>query len=269
MKRIHTLLILLSASISLSAASRQVIDSGWEFKGARYFNWHPATVPGCVHTDLMAIGQLEDPFVMMNEKAAQWVDKEDWVYRTHFDVDAALMAESNIEILFYGLDTFASVTLNGTQILSTDNMFRLWSADVKKLLKTKDNLLEICFHSPVARGIELWDKSMATTGIYYSCQNDQSKTGGIGNKRVSVFVRKAAYHFGWDWGPRLVTSGISGDVVLSGWSDVKMENPHYRTLALEKGRAKMRYESDITAERDMNCRLVIKDGTKKSELLTH
>ena len=142
MKRILTLLILLFATISLSAASRQVIDSGWEFKGARYFNWHPATVPGCVHTDLMAIGQLEDPFVMMNEKAAQWVDKEDWLYRTRFDVDAALMAESNIEILFYGLDTFASVTLNGTQILSTDNMFRLWSADVKKLLKAKDNLLD-------------------------------------------------------------------------------------------------------------------------------
>lgn len=262
MKRHITLLISIFAAISLSAASHQTLNSGWEFKGERYFNWHPATVPGCVHTDLMAIGQLEDPFVMMNEKAAQWVDKENWHYRMRFDVDGALMAESNIELLFYGLDTFATVTLNGTQILSTDNMFRLWSADVKKLLKAKDNLLEICFHSPIARGIELWDKSMAATGIYYRCQNDQSKTGGIGNKRVSVFVRKAAYHFGWDWGPRLVTSGINGDVVLSGWSDVKMENPHYRTLAIEKGRARMRYEADITAERDINCRLVIKDGAK-------
>ena len=240
--------------------SRQVVNRGWEFKGARSFNWHPATVPGCVHTDLMAIGQLEDPFVMLNEKSAQWVDKEDWLYRTRFDADAALMAESNIELLFYGLDTFATVTLNGTQILSTDNMFRLWSADVKHLLKAKDNLLEIHFHSPIARGIELWDRSKAATGIDYSCQNDQSQTGGIGNKRVSVFVRKAAYHFGWDWGPRLVTSGICGDVVLSGWSDVKIENPHYRTLALEKGGARMRYEADVTAERDMTCRLVIKDG---------
>ena len=56
-------------------------------------------------------------------------------------------------ICFDGLDTYADVILNGVKILSTDNMFRRWSVDVKKLLGEKENELEVYFHSPVKDGI--------------------------------------------------------------------------------------------------------------------
>ncbi len=106
------------------------LDDGWQFRQARLSNWHSATVPGTVQTDLMACHLLDDPFFRLNERGAQWVDKEDWIYEKHFDLPAVLKERSHVELCFQGLDTYADVTLNGKRILTADNMFRRWTADV-------------------------------------------------------------------------------------------------------------------------------------------
>ena len=94
--------------------------------GARGTNWYGATVPGTVHTDLMDNKLIDDPFYRLNERGVQWVDKEDWIYRTTFDVAPELLAKRNIVLHFEGLDTYADVTLNGKKVLAADNMFREW-----------------------------------------------------------------------------------------------------------------------------------------------
>lgn len=179
-----------------------------------------AKVPGCVHLDLLENKVIEDPFFRTNEKKQQWIDKEDWVYETEFDFDQNFLEEEFIELHFKGLDTYADVYLNDSLILKANNMFREWKLECKNLLNNGKNKLKIYFHSPIRIGLGLLEKN----GYPLPASNDQSEQGELGDKRVSPFTRKAPYHYGWDWGPRFVSSGIWRPVFLKAWSAVKIEN---------------------------------------------
>lgn len=196
------------------------INKGWKFKQARLTNWYPAIVPGVVQTDLMANGIIEDPFFRLNERGVQWVDKEDWIYETTFNLSKDLYNKRNIQILFNGLDTYADVFLNDKQIITANNMFRRWTADIKDILKEENNTLRVYFHSPIKIDIPKWD----ALPFPYMAGNDQSENGGVFDKKLSTVARKSGYHYGWDWGPRLVTSGIWRPVIIKAWDDAQIEN---------------------------------------------
>jgi beta-mannosidase len=198
------------------------INEGWTFRQAGEAEWLPATVPGTVHTDLMANGIIEDPYYRLNEHDVQWVDKVDWEYKTTFNVDGAFSGKDRMELDFKGLDTYADVFVNGDQVLQADNMFREWKADVKKVLKEGENELRIVLRSPITEGIKKYD---AQGYVIPVSDNDLAEIGKVEDgKKVSVYTRKAGYHFGWDWGPRLVTSGIWRPVTLKAWDDARIEN---------------------------------------------
>ena len=162
-------------SIVTAQPVRQYLYEDWEFRQARGVNWYPAKIPGTVHTDLMNNRLIEDPFFRLNERGVQWVDKEDWIYRTSFDLTPEVWGKSNIVLRFNGLDTYADVTLNGKKLFSADNMFREWQADVKSLLKEKGNELQIYFHSPIKIAMPQWEK----LPFQYRSSNDQSENGGL------------------------------------------------------------------------------------------
>lgn len=170
----------------------------------------------------MANRIIEDPYFRLNERGVQWVDKEDWIYETHFEADAGLLAASRIELVFEGLDTYADVYLNDEKVLAADNMFRRWRTEVKRLLRPGENTLKVYFHSPIKVDLPKYD----SLPYRYEAVNDQSANGGLFDKRVSVFARKAGYHYGWDWGPRLVTSGIWRPGLSGGLE----RRPHQRCL---------------------------------------
>ena len=209
---------------------RQELNQNWQFRQVGTAEWLPAKVPGEVHTDLLSNNKIEDPFYRLNEHDLQWIDKEDWEYQTTFVVDAQTLARQHIEMVFHGLDTYAEVSLNGQSILSADNMFRTWEADVKALLKEGENELTIVFTSPIKKGIEKYGQLDYTIPV---SGNDLAEIGKVeGNKKVSVFTRKAGYHFGWDWGARLVTSGIWKPVELLAWNDVMIRDVFIRQDSL-------------------------------------
>ncbi|MFV0418625.1 MAG: beta-mannosidase [Dysgonomonas sp.] len=242
------LAILLFLCNVISAGSIiQEINTGWKFKQGRLPNWYPATVPGVIHTDLMANGIIEDPFFRINERGVQWVDKEDWMYETHFDISDDMYNKDNIRITFMGLDTYADIYINGEKILGADNMFREWKVDLKGKLKVKDNKLEVYFHSPIKIDIPKFD----SYPYRYQTGPDQSQQGGIFNKTVSPFARKAGYHYGWDWGPRLVTSGIWRPVYLEAWDDTRIENVFVRQKNITKQKAILSFETEILANEDI------------------
>ena len=110
---------------------RQDMPSRWSFRQQRKVAVHPATVPGTVHTDLMANGMIPDPFIGENERQVQWVDKEDWVYETVFTPDSAVLAGKRADLVFEGLDTYAYVYLHDSLIIRADNMFRTWEQPVE------------------------------------------------------------------------------------------------------------------------------------------
>lgn len=246
-KPILLTLLLSTSGLQSEAATQQFLHDGWDFGQARLSKRYPATVPGVVHTDLIDNGVIEDPFFGLNERGAQWIDKEDWVYETKFTPTADIMSQENIEIVFDGLDTYADVFLNDSLIIKADNMFRTWEADVKPLLKPGENMLRVYFHSPIKVDMPKWEAQPNQ----YRAANDQSENGGVFDRKLSVFARKAGYHYGWDWGPRLVTSGIWRDVYLNGWSDAKINNTYVRQQNVTKKSAAIKNEVEIEADHEM------------------
>ena len=207
------------------------LHEGWKFRQARLTNWYPATVPGVVHTDLLQNKIIEDPFFRLNERGLQWIDKEDWVYETCFTLAADMMRKENMELVFEGLDTYADVYLNDECILKANNMFRRWSIPVRQYIREENNILKVYFHSP-------------------------SENGGLFNKKISIFARKAGYHYGWDWGPRLVTSGIWRPVYIRAWSDLRINDVFIEQKEVGAGRAVIAGHVELDADKDMNGVLV-------------
>ena len=228
------------------------LHEGWKFRQARLTNWYPATVPGVVHTDLLQNKIIEDPFFRLNERGLQWIDKEDWVYETCFTLAADMMRKENMELVFEGLDTYADVYLNDECILKANNMFRRWSIPVRQYIREENNILKVYFHSPVKIDVPKWD----ALPYQYPASNDQSENGGLFNKKISIFARKAGYHYGWDWGPRLVTSGIWRPVYIRAWSDLRINDVFIEQKEVGAGRAVIAGHVELDADKDMDGVLV-------------
>ncbi len=237
----------------------------WTFKAIDESEWLPATVPGTVHTDLLDNGKISNPFYGTNEKDVQWIDKKDWEYITTIDVEENVMNHSHIELVFAGLDTYAEVYVNEQHVLSADNMFRTWRADVKPYIQLGANHIRIHFRSPIMEDLP----KLEALGYGLPATNDQSEVGELGDKRVSVFARKAPYHYGWDWGPRFVTSGIWREAELVAWSDVRIENVYIRQNQVHAESADLTAVVQIYSEQERQVNLrVYADGQNWEQIVT-
>ncbi len=185
--------------------------SRWSFRDATDRSaWRPAVVPGCVHTDLLRQGLIPDPFWGNNEESLQWIGEHEWEYRTSFRVTAALLAEEIVELVADGLDTLATVLLNGTEVAWTDNMFVGHRWDVKPLLRTGRNELSIRFASAA--------DFVRHNRLAHAPRDINDAIGGC------TRIRKQQCQFGWDWGPRFITAGIWRDLRLEAWSANRIES---------------------------------------------
>lgn len=149
--------------------------------------------------------RIPDPFIDLNELAVQWVAEKAWVYRLVFAAPAAPFSSSLItDLIFEGLDTFAIVTLNGEEVLESNNMHLQHRVNVDGVVRPgEDNVLEILFESALLRGRELVKRHPEHQ--HFARQTEESR----------VPVRKAQYNWGWDWGPILMTAGP--------WRPVRLE----------------------------------------------
>ena len=220
-----------------AALARVPLDGEWQFRQAGQTTWHPARVPGCVHLDLIEARLIPDPFYRDNELEVQWVEREDWEYRREFEVTEALLRKPHLELIALGLDTFASIYLNGNQVAETDNMFRSYRFDVKQYLQPGLNEILIRFDSPVRRAKALEEK------LPYKLP------GG------SPHVRKAPYHFGWDWGPRLVTSGIWRPIFIEAWEGGRINEVEIKQDFVDKNRVIIRARTRVVSDRNQKVAL--------------
>ncbi|HZL20479.1 MAG TPA: glycoside hydrolase family 2 protein [Polyangia bacterium] len=209
--------------------------------------WLPATVPGCVHTDLFTNGKIGDPFYRLNEKDQQWIERESWEYQTTIRVDAATLARERIELVMSGLDTYAEVFVNGASVLYANNMFRAWRVDVKPHLEAGDNLLVIRFRSPIEEVKPAYDH----LGYHLPAANDQA------TEMVSMWSRKAPYHYGWDWGPRFVTSGIWRPIALESWDAARLDDVQVFQDHLDANAAELIIRTRVVAARAGQQRLTV------------
>lgn len=233
-----------------TARSRIFLHRNWKFRQAGEVAWSPASVPGCVHTDLISNRLIADPFDRDNEQQLQWIGKTDWDYQTTFITRPDLLKRQHIEIVFEGLDTYADVFLNDALLLSANNMFRQWRVDCKKLLNNGENTLRIHFRSPINEILPL----MAKLEHQLPAPNDQGE-------KTSPFTRKAAYQFGWDWGPRFVTSGIWRPVILEAWDQARIEDFHIVQNELDNNAARLTAEIEILSSETTSAVVFIDNQT--------
>ncbi len=198
------------------------INQKWTFSEAGSDKWMKAVVPGTVQQDLIRNELLPDPFYGLNEKKIQWVENKDWIYKTSFTLTPEQIAKEGANLVFEGLDTYADVYLNGSLILKSDNMFVGYTVPVKEVLRPGENRLQILFHSPIKQTLPQWE----TNGFEYPADNDHS------DKRVSIFSRKAPYSYGWDWGIRIVTSGVWRPITLELFDVAYIDDYHVEQLSL-------------------------------------
>lgn len=237
--RIFYLLLLLQIGNLLHAQQLPEVmglNQGWYFAEAGSGKWLPAEVPGTVQQDLLRHQLLPAPFYGTNEEKIQWVEDKDWEYKTSFTVTAAQLQRDAAILSFEGLDTYADVYLNGALICKADNMFVGYRIPVKQLLREGENRLHILFHSPIRQTLPQWESN----GFNYPADNDHRA------ERLSVFTRKAPYSYGWDWGIRMVTSGIWRTVNLCFFDRMAIDDLHVRQLALTDEVANLSCDLEMT-----------------------
>ena len=215
--------------------------AAWRFRECGDKTWLPAIVPGCVHTDLRRAGQIPDPFWGVNETELQWIEERDWEYRATFTVPASLLAEETVELVADGLDTVATVFLNGREIARTENMFIGYRWPVKPLLRQGANQLTIRFGS-----------AMKYIRSHRLDHRPTEFNDPVGRSQV---IRKEPCQFGWDWGPRFVTAGIWRDLSLEAWSVNRLESVRVTQQHAADGSVTLQLEPELACgETDRACR---------------
>ena len=240
--RLFTLLVfVLLVSCALHAQNIQAtLDAAWRVAEhgsgkKRGSEWISAVVPGCVHTDLIRDGKIEHPFYGTNEADCQWVEKKSWVYETlPFAVPTDIFSKSIIALRFNGLDTYAQVQLNGVNIVTSNNAHRSWEEDVKSLLKSEGNVLRIVFDSAIERAKE------ALQLLPYPIPGDSMR----------AVVRKPQFHFGWDWGPRLVTCGITKPIEWIAHDTARMTDYYFEQVSIDEKIAELHFHAYVASTND-------------------
>ncbi|KAI1072862.1 hypothetical protein LB507_011455 [Fusarium sp. FIESC RH6] len=193
------------------AAATHIVDlaTGWKLKRSDEGDdtWMTVEkVPTVVHLDLLNNKKIPDPFVGTNELDVEWVGEHSWTYETTFN-GPAISDNAQVYLLLDGLDTLAHVRLNGTTILKSDNMFLSHRVDITALLQqSKSNTLSIEFDSALLAGRAL------------EKEHSEHNFVAFNGEASRLAVRKAQYHWGWDWGPVLMTAGP--------WRPVRLEVSH-------------------------------------------
>ena len=237
-------------TLAQTSLQKQIVplNSGWEFRqlpaAAPTENsvWRPAQVPGSVHLDLLHNKLIPDPYYRDNEAKLQWIEDADWEYRTTLQAPPDLLARKNIDLVFEGLDAYAEVYLNDNLILTADNMFREWRVPVKPLLQPGANQLRIVFPSPIKAAAKI-----AATDKWREQTHTAEKT----------YLRKAAYEYGWDWGPRFVTSGIWRPARLEAWDAARISNLHIAQLDVTAKVAHLSAQVEVTAAEDATAKVTL------------
>ncbi len=222
------------------------LNGKWRLRQSGQKKSCPAPVPGTAQTVLRRAGKLPDPFHRDNEKNAQWAARKTWIYTREFTADADLLRRDRVLLRCHGLDTLATVKINGKVAGKADNFHRLWEFDVKSLLKSGRNRIEVRL-DPVFPYIKKQEKRLGKLPHWGQPQ-------GIGGFH---FIRKPACHFGWDWGPALLPAGIPRDIELAAWDEARFRD--VILLQIHKpGEARLLFHLELEKTRQTASRVEIR-----------
>ncbi len=195
------------------------LGGDWSLRDATGGDAIAARVPGCVHVDLLAAGRIPDPWVRDNEKLIDWIWRRDWVFERSFVLEASFLAEPRVRLRCEGLDTLATIEVNGVAVLAADNMHRRWEVEVRARLRSGENQIRVTFSSPETLMREKdAERRLSAWNIYSEAFRGRN------------YVRKMACAFGWDWGLVAPTAGIWRGIGLEAFGgrieDLRVSQEH-------------------------------------------
>ena len=186
--------------------------------------WMECNVPCDVHVPLIELGIIKEPVEALNSYDCEWMEQKSWWFKKIIAVERCILENDVIEIVFESLDCEADIFLNGFQLGHHKSAFYSFSMDIKKILKSGDNVLLV----RVTSGLEhVSENDIAAIRKCVSTETDD-KRGSRGDKRRAN-IRKPQYAYGWDWGPRIATCGIMKDVYLNAYKKLAVRGVHIVT----------------------------------------
>lgn len=210
-------------------------------------NWLPAKVPGVVQSDLVANKLLENPLLLDNEKLAIALEGKSWEYKTNIEITKELYDKHHLDLIFKGLDTYADIYINNILVYKAENMFIEHKVPGKRHFHKGNNELKIIFNSATKIGMEKLSKNPYLVPAVNEFADD--------DKKSSVFTRKAPYHYGWDWGPRIVTAGIYRPIILRGWDEAHISSTYFEQRGLNKIKASFDAQIEIISAKKVEAML--------------
>jgi beta-mannosidase len=215
-------------------------------------DWLQADVPGDVHTALLMLGMIPDPFIERNVEQVQWVAEKEWWFRKRFQVDLITDSSTRWLLTFEGLDLFATIYLNGQLVGEHANMFRPAGFDVTGMLSTdRENLLAVRF-DPVRSRIT--DEVLPIQMPEY-------------DSHARVQVRKTQAQFMWDHTPPCLMVGIWQGVRLDHYTGARLLAPHFRVLSLDADQAVVSINIQVEqwVNSDFSVRISLQRQSKNSD----
>ncbi len=220
----------------------QCLNQGWTLTGDTLSIKMQVDVPSVVQQSLYENGVIPHPYLGMVENELLWISDHVWDYALRFDVDEGLLEKEFVELVFEGLDTYADISLNGYELISTDNQFREWKVDVKRYLKEEDNLLEVHFTGYDSVMTDLYEQVLPVLPEKYAVS------------------RKAPYQHGWDWAPKYKNVGIWKPVKLMGWDEARLESAYVVTKVADSERAELMLHLNYESDGEDNAEVILEVG---------
>ncbi len=206
--------------------------------------WITAKVPGDVHSTLIERNIIDHPYFGHNDIKSRWIEDEEWWYRGQFNYEVTEKSDERHELIFEGLDTFATVFVNGLEVGSTHNMLMAHAFDVTRIVRNGWNCIAVKF-DPLRKHHE--QKELFQWSSY---------------TKERPWIRKAAMNFGWDWGPRMVTVGIWGAVRIERKSVAKINSVFARTADASRDEATVLIDVEVKAyskHLHIDCEIILVD----------
>jgi beta-mannosidase len=184
--------------------------------------WIPAQVPGEVHWDLLRAGKIDDPFFDLNHLKMRPLEEHEFWYRRQFHVPPEMSGE-RVELVFEGLDCFATVWLNGLCVGRSANALVPRVFDVTTAVRPgEENEIVVRLASPL-KAVEGKDLTGCAAAM---------------DTKERLWARKSDQCYGWDIALRLVTVGIWRPVTLVAYDRAILRDFFLRTTSLaEQGAA--------------------------------
>lgn len=248
MKKLLPLILLVFAFSACQQVEKQnvvvqLLNQGWTLSGDTLDINMQVDVPSVVQQSLYENGLIPHPYLGTVENQLLWISDHVWDYALRFDVDEGLLEKEFVELVFEGLDTYADISLNGYELISTDNQFREWKVDVKRYLKEKDNLLEVHFTGYDSVMTDLYEQVLPVLPEKYAVS------------------RKAPYQHGWDWAPKYKNVGIWKPVKLMGWNEVRLEDAYAVTGIADSVHAMLTLHLDVENATDGEYEVIVSTGS--------